>query len=53
MSHIWHALLDDPKAAVTEHFDGAAAAQPGQAHIHIPACLGSCCRYLGCVRGLI
>jgi hypothetical protein len=21
MAHIWHALLDDPKAAVTQHFD--------------------------------
>lgn len=24
MAHIWHALLDDPKAAVTQHFDGKA-----------------------------
>lgn len=23
MAHIWHALLDDPKAALTQHFDGA------------------------------
>lgn len=22
MAHIWHALLGDPKAAVTQHFDG-------------------------------
>ena len=22
MAHIWHALLDDPKASVTQHFDG-------------------------------
>jgi hypothetical protein len=22
MSHIWHALLDDPKASVTQNFDG-------------------------------
>lgn len=26
MSHIWHALLDDPKAAVTQNFDGGSGA---------------------------
>ena len=29
MSHIWHALLDDPKVEVTRNFDGERASARG------------------------
>jgi hypothetical protein len=40
MSHIWHALLDEPKASVTANFDGGWLRLAGGLLLPLLAC---CC----------